>query len=246
MKERVTEQSNVIDKLQETIDILNKDREDQKKNYEDQIKIQEKDRKVQKKNYDDQIKIQEKDRKVQKKNHNEQMKKSDEILKNNVDLKKNSKRTKKQLNNITEELVESREKIDNITEELEDNNKITKLIAKKLDIAVEDRVPRSNQSSTIEYLIILKSNTNINNYYIIRGQKRHIKVKIDLLKDYHKIKSIECVPNAITLFNLIKQNMKDNIYCKNNILNLININEDDFLEKIDNIYDERKIIEINN
>ena len=52
------------------------------------------------------------------------MKKSDEILKNNVDLKKDSKRTKKQLNNITEELVESREKIDNITEELEDNNKI--------------------------------------------------------------------------------------------------------------------------
>ena len=38
--------------------------------------------------------------------------------------------------------------------------------------------------------------------------------------------------------------MKNNIYCKNNRLNLININEDDFLEKIDNIYDERKIIEI--
>ena len=62
---------------------------------------------------------------------------------------------------------------------------------------------------------------------------------------YSKIKSIECVPNAITLFNLIKQIMKNNIRCKNNRLNLININEDDFLEKIDNIYDERKIIEIN-
>ena len=29
--------------------------------------------------------------------------------------------------------------------------------------------------------------------------------------------------------------MKDNSYCNNNILNLININKDDFLEKIDNI-----------
>ena len=56
MKKRVTEQNNVIDKLQETIYILNKDYKDQKK-------------------------IQEKKCKVQKKNHNEQMKKSDEILK---------------------------------------------------------------------------------------------------------------------------------------------------------------------
>ena len=39
--------------------------------------------------------------------------------------------------------------------------------------------------------------------------------------------------------------MKDNIYCKHNILNLIDINENEFLEKINNIYDERKIIEIN-
>ena len=38
--------------------------------------------------------------------------------------------------------------------------------------------------------------------------------------------------------------MQNNIYCKNNRLNLININEDDFLKKIDSIYDERKIIEI--
>ena len=39
LKERLTEQSNVIDKLQETIDMLHKDRKDQKK-------IQEKDRKI--------------------------------------------------------------------------------------------------------------------------------------------------------------------------------------------------------
>ena len=178
-----------------------------------------------------QMNLQQEDRIEQRKKHKEQIEKSDEILKNNI--------------NITEKLVESHKKLDDITEELEDTNNNVRLIAKKLDIAVEDRVRRSNQSSTIEYLIILKSNIDINNYYIIRGQKRHIKVKIDSLKEYHKIKSIECVPNAITLFNLIKQNMKDNIYCKNNILNLIDINEDDFLGKIDNIYDERKIIEIN-
>ena len=159
------------------------------------------------------------------------MKKSDEILKNNI--------------NITEKLIESHKKIDNITEELEDTNNNVKLIAKKLNIAVEYKVCRTDQSSTDEYLTILKYNTNTNNYYIIRSQKRSINKRIKVLQKYHKIKSIKCVPNAINLFNLIKQNMKDNIYCKSNKINLININENDFLETIDNIYDERKIVEIN-
>ena len=43
----------------------------------------------------------------------------------------------------------------------------------------------------------------------------------------------------------MKQNMKNNIDCSGNKLNLLNINEDTFLEKIDSIYNKRKIIEIN-
>ena len=39
--------------------------------------------------------------------------------------------------------------------------------------------------------------------------------------------------------------MKDNIYCYKNTIILRNINENDFLTRIDNIYDERKIVEIN-
>ena len=142
------------------------------------------------------------------------MKKSDEILKNNI--------------NITEKLIESHKKIDNITEELEDTNNNVKLIAKKLNIAVEYKVCRTDQSSTDEYLTILKYNTNTNNYYIIRSQKRSINKRIKVLQKYHKIKSIKCVPNAINLFNLIKQNMNDNIYYKSNKINLLNINENNF------------------
>ena len=191
-----------------------------------------------KKNYENQIKYQQEDRIEQRKKHKEQMKKSDEILKNNINI------TEK-LDNITEELVETKDELVETKEILEDTNNNVRLIAKKLDIAVEDRVCRTIQASTDEYLTILKSNTNINNYYIIRSQKRSINERVKTLKEYHKIKSIKCVPNAINLFNLIKQNMKDNIYCKSNKINLININENDFLETIDNIYDERKIVEIN-
>ena len=181
------------------------------------------------------------------------IKNSNEILKNNAELLNESRNTKVQLDNIIEELNESNNKLDNITEELEftneeldDTNKTVKLVAKKLDIAVIDRVVRTNKSSTLEYFIIMKSNTNIDYmYYIIRGQKRYINKKMNLLEDYYKIKSIECVPNASLLWNLMKQNMKNNIDCSGNKLNLLNINEDIFLEKIDSIYNKRKIIEIN-
>ena len=189
LKKNIVQKDNKIDTLEEKINLL--------------IETNKK-----------QMNLQQEDRIEQRKKHKEQIEKSDEILKNNI--------------NITEKLVESHKKIDNITEELEDTNNNVRLIAKKLDIAVEDRVCRTIQPSTDEYLTILKSNTNINNYYIIRSQKRSINERVKTLKEYHKIKSIKCVPNAINLFNLIKQNMNDNIYYKSNKINLLNINENNF------------------
>ena len=63
------------------------------------------------------------------------------------------------------------------------------------------------------------------------GQKRYINKKMNLLEDYYKIKTIECVPNASLLWNLMKQNMKNNIDCSGNKLNLLNINENIFFRK---------------
>ena len=56
LKNKILKKDNIIDKLQETINMLNKD-------------------------CDIQMKIQKKDCEIQKKNHKEQMKKSDKILK---------------------------------------------------------------------------------------------------------------------------------------------------------------------
>ena len=44
----------------------------------------------------------------------------------------------------------------------------------------------------------------------------------------NEFKTIKCVLNVITLFNLIKQNIKDTVNYKNNELNLIDINENVF------------------
>ena len=79
-------------------------------------------------------------------------------------------------------------------------------------------------------------------YYIIRGQKRYIKTKKDKLYGFEEIKQIVCVPNSTTLWNLMKEKLQNNIdYCGNK-LNLINITQEDFINKIETIYNERKNI----
>ena len=180
----------------------------------------------------------------------ESHKKIDNITEVLIETKEELIESHKKIDNITEvlietkeELIESHKKIDNITEVLVDTRDNVRLLASKLEIAVVDRVRRSDQPLAVEELIIMKSNTDINKYYVIRGQKRHIKIKVKLMTEYHEVKTIKCVPNAITLFNLIKQNMKDTIHCKNNKLNLSDITEDAFLEELGNIYDERLIVD---
>jgi hypothetical protein len=81
-------------------------------------------------------------------------------------------------------------------------------------------------------------------YYIIRGQHLYITSKKEQLNGFVEIKKIECVPNATILWNLIKEQLKNSIdYCGNK-LNLININESEFLEKIEIIYDSRKEVNL--
>ena len=109
-----------------------------------------------------------------------------------------------------------------------------------MDIAVEDRVERTRKTSTLEYFIIMKNINAEYKYYIIRGQKRYINKKKELLIGYIEIKVIECAPNATMLWNLMKEKMKNKIdYCGNK-LNLKNITEEYFLNNITEIYNKRK------
>jgi len=165
----------------------------------------------------------------------------------NEEIIKRSKKMEAQLNEALEKLDITNDKLDDANEELEltneklDNTDKTLLkVAKKLDIAVEDRVIKPTKLSTLEYFVVMKNNNIDYKYYIIRGQKRYINKKIDQLDGYQKIKTIECVPNASTLWNLMKEKLKNNIDCCGNKLNLIQLEELDFLLKIDEIYNERK------
>ena len=86
----------------------------------------------------------------------------------------------------------------------------------------------------------MKNNILEYKYYIIRGQKRYINKKKEQLEGYKQIKILECVPNASTLWNIMKEKFKNKIDCCGNKLNLIDIDQNDFLLKVDEIYNERK------
>jgi hypothetical protein len=106
-------------------------------------------------------------------------------------------------------LEDSKEELELTNEKLDNTDKTLIQVAKKLDIAVEDRVIKTKKSATLEYFIIMKNNITDYKYYIIRGQKRYINKK--QLDGYIQIKSIECCPNASILWNLIKEKYLKNL-----------------------------------
>ena len=145
---------------------------------------------------------------------------------------------------VNDELRDVKYKLDDTNDKLDDTNEELDIIKDKLDIATDDRVIKTKSKNTLEYLIILKTDDENEDYkyYIVRCQKRAIKQRLEDNPNYTEIKRIECVPNSTNLFNRIKETLKNNLKIKSNRLNLKNINETDFLNKIDLINEEKKII----
>ena len=175
--------------------------------------------------------------------------KMDLIIKSNEKLIELNEKTNAQNENLmqsNEELKElmnyANDTLDETKDELQLTNDNLNTVAKKLNIAVIDRVINTKKRSTIEFMIIMKNDKEEYKYYVIRGQQRYITKKKEELEGYIELKSYKCVPNSTILFNLIKERLKNKIICCGNRLNLNNINEDEFLNNINSIYLERKEI----
>ena len=206
----------------------------------------------------DKINIQKDNLKIKDDKIDNLIQQNDKILHNNKELLEKSKameeRSKKmeaQLNEALERLDLTNDKLDDTKEELEEahekidtTNNTLNLVARKLDIAVDDRVIKPKQLSILEYLVIMKNNTATYKYYIIRGQKRYINKKINELSGYDEIKRFECVPNANILWCNIKEKLPDNIDFMGNKINLKNIDENNFINKVELIYNERKNVKV--
>ena len=148
------------------------------------------------------------------------------------------------LDETTNMLEDSKEELELTNEKLDNTDKTLIKVAKKLDIAVEDRVIKTKKSTTLEYFVIMKNNSTDYKYYIIRGQKRYLNKKKEQLEGFEQIKILECVPNASTLWNLMKEIFKNKIDCCGNKLNLIDMEESTFLLKVNEIYNNRKEVNL--
>jgi hypothetical protein len=163
-------------------------------------------------------------------------------------VNKNDRKMKQQLEDITINL-------DDIKEELTESNTKLDYACKKLDIAVEDRVPKTDNLNTLEDFILLKSRNKkaLYRYYVIRGQSTYVnrKSKNKISKDNYKIinfttpdgieeSRINDVSNSINLFNRLKEKLKKKLeYCGNE-MNLIDITEEELWNTIKLVYDKRK------
>jgi len=171
--------------------------------------------------------------------------KTDLILKENKKMRKTMKDAHIKLDDTLDELRDARE--ENITThaKLDETKTAVNTITRKLNIAVEDRVPPTRDINKREYFVLLKKDDEFYKYYILRGQKSYVDKKINDKQDYNVIKTIEYIPNASNLLIRLKENinLKDNIKCCGNRLKLFGMSEKKFLRKIDEIYNEKKQVE---
>jgi hypothetical protein len=164
------------------------------------------------------------------KTNNELLNKNDEILAENKDMKKILEANQIKLDKTFDKLVGAHEEIRDIKD--------------KLDNATDDRVVKPKDKSTLEYLIILKTDDpdEIYKYYCIRCQKRAIPQRLAEKENYYEIKRIGYTPNSINLYNRIKEKLGNNLDRRNNRFNIKDISEQRFLRRIDKINEERKVI----
>jgi hypothetical protein len=166
-------------------------------------------------------------------------------------MKESDIKAEKRTRKIIDKLEDTHLKLDETSEQLNETNIKLTCVNKKLNIAVEDRVPQTKNIEKLEDFVLLKSKKKRINYryYGVRGQPNYVNRKSNkkIIEDkYIEILRINNVSNAVNLWNRLKEQLNESVdYCGNE-MNLIDINEIEFINIIKNIYEERKYIEIEN
>jgi len=171
--------------------------------------------------------------------------KMDKLLLVNEELLKRSKKSEKHDLIMKQHIEDITINLDDIKEELVESNTKLNHACKKLDIAVETRVPKTDNQNKLEDFILLKNKNkkSLYKYYAIRGQTAYVdrKSKKKITNDnYLELYRINDVANSINLWNRLKEKLKNKVeYCGNE-LNLIEINEIKLLDNIKLVYEKRK------
>jgi hypothetical protein len=168
-----------------------------------------------------------------------------ETNKINEELLRRSKKSEKHDRKMKQHIEDITINLDDIKEELTESNTKLNHACKKLDIAVEDRVPKPDNHNKLEDFILLKSKNKraLYKYYAIRGQTAYVdrKSKKKITNDnYLELYRINNVANSINLWNRLKEKLKNKVeYCGNE-LDLIEINKLELLDNIKLVYEKRK------
>ena len=149
------------------------------------------------------------------------------------------------LDEVHEELETTNTELEETNDKLDNTDKNLKMVAKKLDIAVEDRVVKTRSKLKNESFVIMYNSSKSYKYQVIKSKNESLNSRIEKFKskNYEIIKDLSLynVPNASILWCLIKEELKNDIdYCGSR-LNL-KIDETQFNIKINEIYNKRKTV----
>jgi DNA repair exonuclease SbcCD ATPase subunit len=183
------------------------------------------------------------------------MKKADERIQEMQKMQKETRKINKKLvdklDDANIKLDETKEQLTETNEQLSETNYKLTHVSKKLNIAIEDRVPKTNNIEKLEDFILLKNRRKNPDfkYYAVRGQTSYVNRKANKKiseEKYKEILRINSVANSVNLWNRLKEQLKKSVeYCGNE-MNLISISEQQLIDIIKDIYEKRKLIYIEN
>ena len=162
-------------------------------------------------------------------------------------LLKLNKRLDKQSRILEDKLNDANFKLDDIKDDLADTNNTLELTCKKLDIASNKSVPEPSNKYKLEDFVLLKNRNRKMNYryYAIRAQTKYVNNKVEKMitvRNYKELIRINNVANSVNIWNRLKEFTKNKVeYCGNE-LKLLSIDDSKFIRIINQVYDKRKDI----
>ena len=146
-------------------------------------------------------------------------------------------------------LNETKEKLDETAEEVVETKEEVRKITTKLNIAVEDRVPKAEQKAKLETFVLIKNDEEDKyDYYVMCGQKSYVNTKskkyINEGVNRKELLRIEYQANSKNLLIRIKEQMEDELTYKGNNISIHNekLTDKSFIKKIKEIdADKRKV-----
>ena len=170
-----------------------------------------------------------------------------ELIKKNEETSIEVKQLLKSNRRLEDKLNDANYKLDDVKVDLEDTSSKLEQTFRKLNIATEKNVPEPQNKYKLEDFVLLKSRNKklVFRYYAIRAQTKyadHKSEKMITTKNYKQLLRINNVNNSVNLWQRLKEVTKDQVEFCGNELKLLSIEDNDLIEIINNVYNDRKNI----